>query len=51
MKARVLCFMAYVPIIIEMLFDKMGKNTGNLSLRKKLKCGFRHIKFELFIRH
>lgn len=43
--------MAYIPIISEMLFDKMRKNIGNLSLRGKLKYGFRHIKFEIFIRH
>lgn len=43
--------MAFISIIIEILFDKMGKNTGNLSLRGKLKCGFRHINFEIFIRH
>ena len=33
------------------LFAKKGKNTRNLDLEEKQKCGFRHIKCEVSIRH
>lgn len=44
-------FWLCVPGMTEMLFAKMGKNTGYSGLGREPKCGSRNVKSEMSIGH